>query len=421
MNKALLRGTIVFISFLFTITGCVSKDLYLAKTKDVESLQADLEKANKRIQDLTSEIQGLKDEGARLKEDNSRLKGDLDFLKETMKKELEAMIRDAEEIVHNKEKEMAEVEYGYRKVVDDLQREIAGHRKDKESQAEILKELEKKNAELLATIEEKEKEISGQKDEIQACLTDRQAQTKKIEELTTQIDEQKGKIEELMARAGILSEEREKEISGLKDEIREQARKIEELTGTTAAQAREIDELREKTGLHSKEKEKEIERLKGTYDSLVKELQDEIKRGEIKITHVRDKLSLNLVEKVLFDSGSADIKPEGKKVLDRVAPILKVVTDKQIRIEGHTDDKPIGPKIAERFSTNWELSTARATNVVRYLQDNGKINPKVLSAAGYSLYRPVTGNETKEGRLQNRRIEIVLLPLDVDRILEELK
>jgi chemotaxis protein MotB len=158
--------------------------------------------------------------------------------------------------------------------------------------------------------------------------------------------------------------------------------------------------------------------MKKTYDSLLGEMNEEIKKGEISVTQLKDKLSVNLVEKILFDSGSAEIKKDGKKVLERVAEILKKVSDKQVRVEGHTDNVPIGTRLQERFPSNWELSAARATTVARYLQDKG-IDPKLLSACGYSEYRPVTPNDTDEAKAKNRRIEIALIPKDVDRVTTE--
>jgi len=164
-----------------------------------------------------------------------------------------------------------------------------------------------------------------------------------------------------------------------------------------------------------KEKERLIEEQKHSYDNLVSRLTDEIKKGEIEVSQLKDKLTLTMVEKILFDSGKADIKTNGKKVLDRVAEILKDIKDKQIRIEGHTDNVPIGPVLAEKFPTNWELSTARATTVVRYLQEKG-VSPEFLNAAGYSEFNPVESNETDEGKAKNRRIEIVLIPLDTETV-----
>ena len=220
-----------------------------------------------------------------------------------------------------------------------------------------------------------------------------------------------------------------KKIAGLENDI---AKLNESMKASKDAQSKTIAELMQKNRelLNAKgelsmemerlarEKEEVVARLKSTYDNLVKDLQQEIKQGEIKITQIKDKLSVNMVEKILFDSGKAEIKPKGKEVLKKVGDILKKVTDKQIRIEGHTDNVPIGPGLQAKYPTNWELSTTRATTVARFLQDKAEIDPKLLVAAGYSEFRPIAGNDTDEGKAQNRRIEIVLLPLDVDRVLE---
>jgi len=184
---------------------------------------------------------------------------------------------------------------------------------------------------------------------------------------------------------------------------------------------REVERLKIKSGEISSQKEKELANVKTAYENLVSELKTEIEKGDIRITQALDRLSVNLVEKILFDSGKAEIKPDGLKVISRVGDILKKVEDRQIRVEGHTDNVRIGQRIRGRYPTNWELSTARATNVVRHLQDSVGVDPLRLSAGGYSEYRPVESNATAEGKAQNRRIEIVLLPLDVDRVLEELK
>ncbi len=172
-----------------------------------------------------------------------------------------------------------------------------------------------------------------------------------------------------------------------------------------------MDELSQEKAQAIAEKEKSIAELKKTYDSMVGAMQEEVEKGEVTITQLKDKLTLSMVEAILFDSGSSKVKKNGEKVLDRVAEILKKVTDKQIRIEGYTDNVPIGGALAEKFPTNWELSTARATNVVRYLQRDG-IDPQLLGACGYSEYRPIASNNTEEGKAKNRRIEVVLTPKD---------
>ena len=160
-------------------------------------------------------------------------------------------------------------------------------------------------------------------------------------------------------------------------------------------------------------KEAELTHVRGTYDELVGNLKNEISSGQIKVTELKGKLTLNMVEKILFNSGQANVKDSGKAILDRIAAALKNIQDKDIRVEGYTDDVPLSPKLRDRFPTNWELSTARATNVVRYLVETDGLDPSRLIAAGFGQYHPIVTNQTDDGRAQNRRIDIVLVPHEV--------
>ena len=176
-------------------------------------------------------------------------------------------------------------------------------------------------------------------------------------------------------------------------------------------------ELREKLAVREAEakrlksdKEAELDKLKATYDELVGSLKGEIEAGEIQIRRMKDRLSVNLESKVLFDSGKADLKGSGIEVLRKVGAQLAKIEDKRIQIEGHTDNDPIGGKLKEKFSTNWELSTSRALAVVHFLQSEVGMNAQRLSGAGYGEFQPVALNDTAEGKAVNRRIEIVLLP-----------
>lgn len=161
------------------------------------------------------------------------------------------------------------------------------------------------------------------------------------------------------------------------------------------------------------EKEEEIKRLSQAQADLTKSLEAEIAREEVEIEQIRDRLTIKMVDQLLFDSGQADLKPAGMKVLKELSNFLASVVAKEIRIEGHTDSLPIKGELAERFPTNWELSTARATNVARFLIEKGGVFPGNISAAGHADTRPVAGNDTIKGRAANRRIEIVLYPKDL--------
>ncbi|GMR05047.1 MAG: OmpA family protein [Thermodesulfobacteriota bacterium] len=254
----------------------------------------------------------------------------------------------------------------------------------------------------------------------ESAVDESEARRHTIEKITRDLNDKKRENEILKEEISTLKariEEARGENNSITAALNEKDTRIEFLTGEVERLTNEIARL----SSVKEQKEKEIAEVKSTYENLMGELKQEIEKGEIKITRAMDRLSVNLVEEILFDSGKAEIKPEGKDLLKRVGGILSKVTEKQIKVEGHTDDVPIGPRLKKKFPTNWELSAARATNVVRYLQDTAGVDPKLLSASGYSKFRPVVENDTEEGRSRNRRIEIVLLPLDIDRVLEELK
>ncbi len=153
-----------------------------------------------------------------------------------------------------------------------------------------------------------------------------------------------------------------------------------------------------------------IAAMKTTYDQLVEKMESEIERGEVTISELQGQLTVNLVERILFDSGQADLKTAGLQVLHRVGDILKEVADKEIRVEGHTDNIPISPRLQQTFASNWELSTARATNVVHFFQQRKGIPGDRLSVSGYGPYQAIASNDTATDRAQNRRIQIVLVP-----------
>jgi chemotaxis protein MotB len=158
------------------------------------------------------------------------------------------------------------------------------------------------------------------------------------------------------------------------------------------------------------EQEAELAKLKATYDDLQDKMKAEIANGAIRLSQNEGRIQVDLVDKVLFDSGDASISSRGQEVLTRLGGVLAKVEDKFIQVSGHTDDSPPTQKLQDTFPTNWELSVARAVNVVRFLQDKGGVPARRLVAAGYGQMRPVAGNSTPLGRARNRRIEVLLIP-----------
>jgi len=181
-----------------------------------------------------------------------------------------------------------------------------------------------------------------------------------------------------------------------------------------------LDEVRrESAGLADqiRLREERLAQAQSTQDEIVEKLQQEIADGQIQVERMRGQLRVDMVDEILFDSGEASLKPAGKEVLEKLASVL-AGSDRQIRVQGHTDDVPITGRLAQTFPTNWELSAARAVNVVRFLQDGASLDPAHLSASALSQYRPRVANDGPDGRQKNRRIEILLEPAGEELVAE---
>src|SRR5262245_59428370 len=174
----------------------------------------------------------------------------------------------------------------------------------------------------------------------------------------------------------------------------------------------QMEEKQKTLGSQLQQNEDDSKQLKATYDGLVGSLKKELEAGQIQVQQLRDGLSVNVSQEILFASGSAALDKNGKEVLQRVAEQLKQ-TNFQIVVTGHTDNKPIGGSLMNRYPTNWELAGARAASVVRLFADSGLTSARLL-AASLADTRPVAANDTAEGRAKNRRIEIRLRPVTVD-------
>ena len=223
------------------------------------------------------------------------------------------------------------------------------------------------------------------------------------------------------------SQENDKIIAGLRGELASKNQLAAELKVQLEGSASQVVSLNEELTRGNKEIERlqrslsdlqgqkahlkdEIGQLKYTYDAILSELKDQIQNREVTIEELEEKLSVTFMDRVLFKSGRATITPEGKEILRRVGDILKNVTDKQIRVVGHTDNRAILPEYRNKYPSNWELSAARAGAVVRYFQKEMGLNAGNMEAVGRSFYEPIASNETEAGRAQNRRVNIIIAP-----------
>lgn len=151
--------------------------------------------------------------------------------------------------------------------------------------------------------------------------------------------------------------------------------------------------------------------LTAAHEALRQQFQSEIASGDVQIEQSEGRLALRVVDRVLFGSGQAELSEPGKAVLRRIGTSLARLPNRLVQVEGHTDSLPVAADSQAQFATNWELSTARATHVVRFLQDECGVPGERLVAAGLSQFRPVGDNRTANGRRRNRRIELTLLPM----------
>jgi chemotaxis protein MotB len=203
------------------------------------------------------------------------------------------------------------------------------------------------------------------------------------------------------------------EVEALRPRATDAEAKVKDLTAKLEAAEAERTQLaaaKDELSKNVASKDEELAKLKSTETELRDKLKSELSSGDISLTEDGGKLRVGLVDKVLFNSGEATINKRGENVLMKVGSILANVADRQILVSGHTDITPIGEKRASQFPTNWELSTARATNVVRFLQEKANVPGERLVASGYGEFHPVASNKTSAGRAKNRRIEILLVP-----------
>jgi len=249
-------------------------------------------------------------------------------------------------------------------------RKLAAAEKQRADEAALAAQREK---DLQAEIKAKTDRIDELTKQLEATVAERAALQKAVDEGTALTASQQARLIKL-------------------------GQNVDSLTKETQEAATRLEELR-------KQKAASDARL-ATFRNLLAKLRSMIDSGQLKVI-VRDgRMIIALPNDILFDSGKTEVKKDGKLALEKVAAVLATVPDRDFLVAGHTDDVPIK---TDRFPSNWELSTARAVEVVRFLISKG-MNGKVLAAAGFAEFDPVVANDSPANRGQNRRIEIVLQP-----------
>ncbi|HSH64237.1 MAG TPA: OmpA family protein [Bacteroidia bacterium] len=232
-----------------------------------------------------------------------------------------------------------------------------------------------------------------------AALTERDTLCNQLNRKKAELVEQKAKYDELKSASGntvaMLSsdlDKKQKELNEKENALKEREKSMQNLS----ARLRDMESI-------IRRQDSIMSRLTGT----VKDALLGFNPDELTVTMHDGKVYVSMSDKLLFKSGSADVESKGKTALEKLANVLNKNPDVAIAVEGHTDNVPIK---TSQYADNWDLSAARATNVVRLLTTSYKMDPRRLTASGRGEFFPVADNSTPEGKAKNRRTEIVLSP-----------
>lgn len=347
---------------LILAAGCVSTSTFKAQEKAAAdakalnvSLMGQMNDVQAKLAATAKDLDAAKAQVDQLTKTQADLKSSADATSARLT-ETSAKLASANDQVASLQKSGADLQKALEANKGELSRKVAELVKDKDAVAQKLASTERAAAEAKAAGERQAADMTRADADLQANLRDLQAKLADLEKAKASLESEKAALQ--------------------------------------------------------KQKDDELAATKKSYEGMMSGLKAEIQNGEVTISNLQGKLTVNMVDRILFDSGSAEVKPAGRKILARVGEVLNTMQDKDIRIEGHTDNVPISAELAGRYASNWELSTARATAVARYLQDHAKVDPKRLIAAGLGEWRPVASNDTSEHRALNRRIEIILVARD---------
>jgi len=372
-----------------------------ARTSELAALQAEAQALRQERSDATAAITALK---AASQQFESRLEAsrqeaaesadrfrDLKTEIEQLKATLDAKTREIETVeeAYSRQSALAEQAIAEKnRLIADRQREQQGLSREVQEAAgaiDRLRQSEKSLQSQLAAEKQARLEDAATIERLQSALTEVQARL---------ADEEKTRID-LEARHRAATDELAAvrlKLGSLEEQLAERNAALAGLRGEKEAVLKQAD------------------RIKSTYEALVSGLREDIDQKQAQIEAFEDSVRVRFADRVLFESGRSTVTAEGKSKLGKLAEALRDMPGNLIRVSGHTDNVPIAADYRYKYPTNWELSAARAAAVARYFIDQLGWDGSRLQATGFSAYRPVADNATAEGRAQNRRVEIEIVP-----------
>ena len=381
--------TPVAIAAILAVVAAVGWYLYLTSQQDHEAATGD----------LLVQISSFESRVAQLEQDRDALAASLDNERQTREQVQDSLASQRESLAELKSTLAAE------------QASASALEADLESAREERRQLE-------SDLQQEVERLASNSAELEQALAQRQAQQQSLqaqidaatvekEQLAGELDEAQARREELQTQIASVNAEvaaKEAEVAA-KEAALAAARDDITALNSQLAQTREEKSLLEARVVDLSEQQK---KEAAHFALLQSRLEQELNEHRVEITQLKNRMTvINLTSEVLFDSGSIEIKPAGRKVLDLIAESLNAYPDREISIDGHTDNVPVGK--TSRFVSNWDLSTTRAIAALDHLQRAG-VAPRRLRAVGHGEHKPIASNTDEIGRQLNRRIEIRLLP-----------
>lgn len=365
--KRVLQALLVTVLSI-SLVGCVSQRSHEQALQELEMTK---ESSAQEVERLQKAVEEKQEKVAQLQEKN----------------------RELENVVKSQDVKVTELQ----ETRKELEQAVEVQEQIKEQQlAKVKKELESLYAEVLG-LTTKQGDPSTVPQMFGTDSIDFDDLSKAFQQLRGTLGNQVGEFSQLREQNQLLGQE----LSSLENRLKDVERLKQELE--KVRRSREVQEAQLAKVKH------EVLTVGDEIDRITKALEEKFGKSLV-VTQHQDRLVLTMLGQVLFESGEAELTPLGLEIMKQVGQVLASLPEKYIQVEGHTDNNPIYGQLQKRYPTNWELSTARATSVLRYLIEQSGMNREHFSATGYADTQPVKSNETEEGRAQNRRVEIVLYP-----------
>lgn len=291
--------------------------------------------------------------------------------------------------------------------IDSLNEKISSLDEENQKLTEKKQEFENKNQEL----QKKNQELVDKRDNLTETVERLRERQSTLADSNTVL---RKRLSKLRKKTQSLSDDN----SDLRDTIRSFRSEKQNFQSRLDKQKTRVNDLKQRL----EERNQKLKKLQNENSSIREEVENNVDRGEVVDNQNNDAkqndpkgqkgVNIAIQTNVLFEGGSVSLRPSIRKELETIADILKNYPDREIRIEGHTDDLPLSSELKRKYESNWELSAIRAVNVLKFLVYGQGIDKDRIAAVAYGQFRPRVPNTSTENRVKNRRVEVVLLPPD---------